>query len=137
MKDLTMMTVSQVSGLIRQRKVSPLEIVEEAIAVTHRLQGTLNPYITFLEEDARVQAAKLTADMPKDLENQPLYGLPVGLKDLFYTKGILTSGACELYADFVPAYDATVTARLKQAGAVIMGKLNLQELACGAAGNLS
>lgn len=137
MKDLTMMTVSQVSGLIRQRKVSPLEIVEEAIAVTHRLQGTLNPYITFLEEDARVQAAKLTVDMPKDLENQPLYGLPVGLKDLFYTKGILTSGACELYSGFIPAYDATVTARLKQAGAVIMGKLNLQELACGAAGNLS
>lgn len=137
MNDLTMMTVSQVSSLIRQRKVSPLEVVEEAIAVTNRLQGSLNPYITFLEEDARTQATKLTRDMPRDLEDRPLYGLPVGLKDLFCTKGILTSGASELYADFIPTYDATVTARLRQAGAVIMGKLNMQELACGAAGDLS
>ena len=137
MRDLTMMTITEVSGLIRQRQVSPLEVVEEAIAVTKRLQDTLNPYITFLEAEARTQAAKLTENMPRDLEDRPLYGLPVGLKDLFYTKGILTSGACELYADFLPAYDSTVTARLKQAGAVIMGKLNLQELACGAAGDRS
>ena len=55
------MTVSEVSTLLRQRKVSPAELVEESIRVTKRLQGTLNPYITFLEDEARAQAAELTA----------------------------------------------------------------------------
>ena len=76
MNDLTMMPITEVSSLIRQRRVSPLEVVEEAIAVTRRLQDSLNPYITFLEEDARAQAAILTENMPRDLEDRPLYGLP-------------------------------------------------------------
>ena len=93
MKSLSMMTISEVSALLQARRVSPSEIVDEAIQNTRRLQGTLNPYITFEAEAARIRAAELTASMPEDLSERPLYGIPVGLKDLFYTKGVLTSGA--------------------------------------------
>ena len=137
MKKLSQMTISEVSALMRQRKISPSELVEESIRITKRLQETLNPYITFLEDEARVQAAELTARMPKDLTGRPLYGLPVGLKDLYYTKGILTTGGCEHFASFVPDYDSDVALRLMAAGAILMGKQNTQELACGAAGDRS
>lgn len=137
MKSLSMMTISEVSALLQARRVSPSEIVDEAIQNTRRLQGTLNPYITFEAEAARIRAAELTASMPEDLSERPLYGIPVGLKDLFYTKGVLTSGASKLFSSFYPDYDSTVAARLKQAGAVLMGKHNLQELACGATGSAS
>lgn len=137
MKQITQMTVSEISALMRQRRISPSELVEEAIRVTKRLQPSLNPYITFLEEEARTQAAELTARMPDDLSERPLYGLPVGLKDLYYTKGIRTTGGCEHFASFVPEFDSDVAARLKAAGAILMGKQNTQELACGAVGDRS
>ncbi|MBQ6797966.1 MAG: amidase [Oscillospiraceae bacterium] len=137
MKHLAQMSISEVSALIQSHAISPAELVEESIRITKRLQGTLNPYITFLEEEARKRAALLTERMPKDLSDRPLYGLPVGLKDLYYTKGIRTTGGCEHFASFVPDHDSDVAARLEAAGAVLMGKQNTQELACGAAGDRS
>ena len=137
MKPVSQMTISELSAMIQAGKISPSELVEEAIGITHRLQGVLNPYITFLEEDARARAAVLTENLPDDLERRPLYGIPMGLKDLYYTKDIPTTAGCELFSSFRPAFDSTVTARLEQAGAVLMGKHNLQELACGATGSAS
>jgi len=137
MKNLSQMSISEVSALIRSRKISPAELVEESIRITKRLQETLNPYITFLEENARARAKMLTERMPKDLSDRPLYGLPVGLKDLYFTKGIRTTGACEHFASFVPEFDSDVAARLEAAGALLMGKQNTQELACGATGDRS
>ena len=137
MKPLWAMSIREVSARMQARKVSPLEVVEEAIARTHRYQKRLNPYITFLEEEAKAQGALLTKNMPKDLENRPLYGIPVGFKDLYCTRGILTTGASRLFSDYRPEEDATVVTRLKAAGAVNMGKHNLQELACGATGTAS
>ena len=136
MKPLWAMTIREVSALMRAGKVSPLEVVEEAIARTHRYQKSLNPYITFLEEEARSQAALLTQNMPKDLENRPLYGIPVGFKDLYCTKGVLTTGASRLFSDYRPEEDATVVTRLKIAGAVNMGKHNFSQGSRPAFGNI-
>lgn len=137
MNNLSMMTISEVSRLIRERKVSPSELVEESIQNSRRLQGSLNAYITFLEDEARTKAAKLTQEMPDDLENRPLYGIPYGLKDLYYTKGVLTTAASRMYAEFRPKHDSTVVSRLEEAGAILIGKENLQELGCGATSTAS
>lgn len=137
MPSISQMTISEVSALMQARKLSPLELVEEAIQTTHRLQGSLNAYITFLEDQARARAAHLTSQMPRDLTNQPLFGIPYGLKDLYYTKDVLTTAASSLFSDFRPDFDCTVVNRLEEAGAVLMGKQNLQELACGATGTSS
>jgi len=136
MKNVSMMTISEVSRLMRERKISPTELVEEAIQNSKRLEN-LNAYITFLEDEARTKAAKLTAEMPDNLEDRPLYGIPYGLKDLYYTKDILTTGASRMYSQLRPSYDATAVSRLEAAGAILMGKQNLQELGCGATSTAS
>lgn len=137
MTALNYMTIWEVAGLLRRREVSPTEVMEECIRASKRLQPVLNPYITFLEEEARGQAAAQTEAWPDDLEAHPLWGIPFGLKDLFETKAILTSGGSGLYAAYYPEADCDVAARLKQEGAILLGKTNMQELGCGAAGTVS
>lgn len=137
MKSLSMMTISEVSWLMQERRLSPSELVEETIRNIHRFQGDINAYITILEDAARANAARLTEKMPDALQEHPLYGIPYGLKDLYYTKGVLTTAASRMYRDFRPAYDATVVSRLEAAGAILVGKENLQELGCGATSTAS
>lgn len=131
-----MMPIWEASSLIGQKKISPLELVEEAIRRTQALGGELNAYVTTLFDEAQQEAKKLEAGRYTGRKSL-LYGIPIALKDLFYTKGVLTSAGSELLADFKPDYDATITKRLRGAGAILMGKTNTSEFAFSASGELS
>jgi len=131
MKDITMTSIAELSSLIKNKKISPVEVVDESLKRTNLLQDKLNAYITFLADEARATAKIAEQEIMKDGPKSPLHGIPIALKDLFYTKGILTSAGSQLLANFKPDYDATITERLRNSGAILMGKTNLHEWAHG------
>lgn len=130
-KDITMMGIKEVSAMIKYKEISPVEVVEECVKRTKELQPGLNAYISFLEEGAIKEAKVAEKEIMKGGPKSPLHGIPIALKDLFYTKGILTSAGSKLLSDFIPDYDSTITERLNQAGAILMGKTNTHEFAFG------
>jgi aspartyl-tRNA(Asn)/glutamyl-tRNA(Gln) amidotransferase subunit A len=129
--DLIMMSIKEISSMIKKKQISPVEIVEECINRTKRLQPELNAYITFLEEEAKKKAKIAEREIMKGGPKSPLHGIPIALKDLFYTKRVLTSAGSKLLKDFKPDYDGTVTDRLNKSGAILMGKTNMHEFAFG------
>jgi len=130
-KDVTMMGIKEVSTMIKNKEISPVEIIEECVKRTKKLQPELNAYITFLEDEAKKEAKLAEEEIMKNGPKTPLHGIPIALKDLFYTKGILTTAGSKLLSDFKPEYDSTITERLNQAGAILMGKTNTHEFAFG------
>jgi aspartyl-tRNA(Asn)/glutamyl-tRNA(Gln) amidotransferase subunit A len=100
------------------------------IARSTKLEPTLRVWVT-LDEDAAMQsAARSDIELRNSGSRGPLHGVPVGVKDIFYTNGVRTTGGSPIFADFVPAYDATAVALLKRAGAIVMGKTVTTEFAC-------
>ena len=130
MNDVTMMNLAEVAKLVRERKVSPVELVDACLARTDLLQGELNAFITLLADEARQQAKTAEAEVKTNYKGY-LHGIPVALKDLFHIKGVPTTAGSELMVDFIPDLNATVTQRLLDAGAIIMGTTNTHEWALG------
>lgn len=130
--DLQRATLSEVSELVRTKKVSPKELTSACLARIQRLTPTLNAFITVTAEQATIDAQRAEAEIMKGKWRGPLHGIPIGLKDLFDTAGVRTTGGSGQCADRVPAEDADVVRRLKAAGAVILGKQNLHEFGLGA-----
>jgi aspartyl-tRNA(Asn)/glutamyl-tRNA(Gln) amidotransferase subunit A len=124
-------TILQAAADLRARRVSSVELTRQSLAAIHRAQSALNAYITITEDLALAQAAQADADLAAGRDRGPLHGIPVALKDLFYTRGIRTTAGSPLYSDFIPAHDAAVVERLNASGAVNTGKLNQHELAYG------
>jgi len=125
------LSVAEAATLIRQRTLSPVDLMESLLSRARALEPALLVWVT-LDEDAAMDAARRSeAELQKEGPRGPLHGVPVGVKDIFYTEGVTTTACSSIYADFVPAYDATAVARLKQAGAIIMGKTVTTEFACG------
>ncbi len=133
--DLTHLTVAEAASLIREGELSPIDLVEAALERIKALEPHLNAFITVMGEQALATAKVLAQEAALGHFRGPLHGIPVGLKDLFFTKGVPTTAGSPLLADHIPEEDATVVARLRQAGAVIVGKLNLHEFALGATSN--
>lgn len=131
MEDIAMMSVEQISKLIERKELSPVELAESSISRTKRLQPELNVYITFLEEQARKEAKEQEIQICHGDYKGKLHGIPIALKDMFYTKGILTTAGSKILKDFKPDYHATVVQRLLDAGVVLMGKTNTHEFAFG------
>jgi aspartyl-tRNA(Asn)/glutamyl-tRNA(Gln) amidotransferase subunit A len=122
---------------IESRKVSSTEAVEAALARLDRLNGQLNAFITVAHEQAREAARRADQELVQGRYRGPLHGVPVSVKDLFFTAGLRTTGGSRIVADWVPDEDATLVARLKAAGAVILGKTNLDEFGHGGTSTLS
>jgi aspartyl-tRNA(Asn)/glutamyl-tRNA(Gln) amidotransferase subunit A len=137
MKYITMMSIAEVSSLIKNKKISPVEVVDESLKRTNILQDKLNVYITFLADEARATAKIAEQEIMKDGPKSLLHGIPIALKDLFFTKGILTSAGSQLLADFKPDYNGTITERLHKSGSILMGKTNLHEWAFGPTNEVS
>jgi len=116
---------------IRRKKISPVELTRACLERVERLNARLNAFITVTAEQAMAQARALEAEIAGGKWRGPLHGIPVGLKDLYDTAGIKTTCASAIFADRVPAEDAEVVGRLKQAGAVLVGKQNMHEFAYG------
>ncbi len=134
-KDILTMSIFEISNLIKTKQISPVELVEKAIERTNLLENDLGAYITFLPEKAMESAKIAEQEIIKNGPKSLLHGIPFAVKDLFYTKGILTTAGSKILSDYEPSYDSTVVERLYKAGAVLMGKNNLHKWAIGGSGD--
>jgi aspartyl-tRNA(Asn)/glutamyl-tRNA(Gln) amidotransferase subunit A len=132
--DLAWASMGELARLVATKAVSPVEIVQTHLDRIAALDGTLKAYITVTGESARAGAKAAEAAVMAGERLGPLHGVPVGLKDLYCTKGVKTTGGSRILGDWVPAADATVVTRLAAAGAVSLGKLNMHEFAYGPEG---
>ncbi len=124
------LTLSDAAALVRARRVSPVELTRAMLARIERLDSQLTSYITVTAE-AALAAAEQAEQAARAGEERPLLGVPLALKDLFDTAGVRTTGGAKILAERVPQRDATAVARLRRAGAVLLGKLNMHEFAFG------
>ena len=129
--DLTKLSIREVSDLIRKKKVSPVDLTKSCLARIDRANPTLNAFITITAESALAQAHDAEAEVMRGKWRGPLHGVPIALKDLFDTAGVRTTAGSGVFKDRVPTEDAEVVRRLKGAGAVLLGKTNMQEFAYG------
>lgn len=129
--DLTELTLADASRLIRAGRISPVELTRAYLARIERLEPRVNAYITVTGDLALRQAQQMEAELDAGYWRGPLHGIPIALKDNMDTEGIRTTAASAVLADRVPAEDAEVWRRLKEAGAILLGKLNLHEFAYG------
>ena len=130
-QELVFLSAKDLSNKIKSREISPVEAVNAYLERINTLDGKLNAYITVMTDEALSQALIAEREIASGTYRGPLHGVPVGIKDQIYTKGIRTSSASKIRSDFVPDYDATVVAGLKRSGAIILGKLNMTEFAMG------
>src|SRR5436853_613739 len=130
--DLAQLTIRSAGRLLRTRKLSPVELTKAHLMRVERLQPVLRAFITVTADLALRQARKAEAEITHGSYRGPLHGIPVTLKDVYYTKGIRTTAGSRILKDFVPQNDATAAERLSKAGTALLGKTNLHEFACGA-----
>jgi len=123
------LSIADLSGLIVARKLSPVELVEALIRRVESYDAQTHAFITRTFEMARRQARQAEAEIAAGSYRGPLHGIPFGLKDIYDTQGILTSGHSRVFIDRIPSEDAAATARLYDAGAVLLGKLATHEMA--------
>jgi len=121
----------QQAALIRKKQISSLELTEAYLARIAALNPRVNAFITVTADRARADARAADAAVARGDATGPLHGVPYAPKDILATKGILTTNGSKVTATAVPDYESTITARLAQAGAVLVGKLNLLEFAMG------
>ncbi len=139
--DLVFASIAEVARLFRTGKLSPVELTELMLGRIERFNPELNTFITVAAETARTQAKSAEAELSvarrrkTRIDRGPLHGIPVSLKDNICTAGIRTTAGSAILREFVPRDDAPVVARLKQAGAVIIGKTNMHEFAYGVTTN--
>src|SRR6266581_5003909 len=124
-------TIAEASRLVQQCEISPVELTRECLERIEQLNPSLNAFITVTAESALKDAQHAEKEIQSGKWRGPLHGIPIGLKDLIDTAGVRTTCGSALFADRVPTEDAEVVQRLKRAGAVILGKLNMHEFAFG------
>ncbi len=130
-----MRTIVEASAALREGKVSSVELTKQCLLNIERLEPKLNAFITVTAEHALAQAKKADDELANGTDRGPLHGIPISLKDLYRTKGIRTTGGSLIYRDYVPDYDCAVVEKLNAAGAVMVGKTGLHELAYGVTSN--
>jgi len=124
-------TVTEIGAQLRSGTLSSVELTERMLERIASLDGALNAYITVTAGQAREQARQADAELASGRDRGPLHGVPIALKDLIATRGIRTTGGSRVYEHWIPDHDAAVVRRLAAAGAVLLGKTNLHELAFG------
>ena len=125
------LTIAEASALISKRELSPVELVESRLKRIEWLDGKLNSFIRVLPEPALAAARSAEAEIAAGHWRGPLHGIPIGLKDIYETKGVATTGHSKVLIDHVPQHDATSVRRLTEAGAIVLGKLATHEFAFG------
>jgi aspartyl-tRNA(Asn)/glutamyl-tRNA(Gln) amidotransferase subunit A len=129
--DIPFLSATQLASLIEARQVSPEEALHAYLDRIEQVGPKVNAYITVCADEAVQQARQAGQEIQQGRYRGPLHGIPVAVKDQVHTTGILTTDASKIRADFIPTEDATVVAKLKEAGAVIIGKTNMSEFAIG------
>jgi aspartyl-tRNA(Asn)/glutamyl-tRNA(Gln) amidotransferase subunit A len=132
--ELCYLSAGQLGRLIQKKEVSPVEVIEAHIKRTESLEPRLNSFIAFLPERAREEARRAEKEILAGRSRGPLHGIPLGLKDLYYVRGIPNTAGTKIFKNFIPDFDSTVTTRLREAGTILLGKLNMHPFAYGPTG---
>ena len=127
--ELAFLSASDLSRLIQSKEVSPVEATEAYLDRIASLDHRFNSYLTVMREQALADAQQAEEDIASGQHKGPMHGVPVAVKDQFWSKGVRSTGGSRILADFVPDEDATVIANLRKAGAVVLGKTNMTEFA--------
>ena len=130
-QEIPFLTASELSRLIQSKEVSPVEATEAFLDRIEQVDSKLNSYITVTREEALKAARDAEQSIASGGYLGPMHGIPIAVKDQVNTAGILTTGGSKILSDFIPQEDSTVISKLKQAGAVLLGKLNMSEFAMG------
>ena len=130
--EICYLSIAEAAELLAGRELSPVELIDAHLERIEQTDGALNSFITLLGEQARAAAKDAERSIQAGQYLGPLHGIPIGLKDLYYTKGVRTGIGSKILRDFVPDFDAAVTERFREAGAILMGKLQMHEFALGA-----
>ena len=130
-RDVSQLTLAQAADLLRRREVSPVELTKACLGRIEKYNSALNAYITVRAEEALAEARAIESELLRGRPRGPLHGIPIALKDNIDTASVRSTGASNLFRDRVPPEDAEVARRLKQAGTILLGKLNLHEFAYG------
>ncbi len=133
--EICRMEAVELAGRIRAKEISPVEVVDAVLDRMDRLEPTLHAFCTPTPDLARKEAQRLEREISEGGDPGPLAGVPVGIKDLVATKGIRTAMGSHAYADFVPEEDDVVVERLKEAGAIVLGKTNVPEFGYSGVGH--
>src|SRR5215470_6761452 len=130
-RDLCFTPAVELSKLYRARKASPLEVMQTVLARIDAVNPSVNAIVTLTRDAALREARRATNSLRRGSALPPLFGVPVGIKDVTPTKGIRTTYGSKLFESHVPDEDALVVARLRAAGAIVIGKTNTPEFAFG------
>ena len=133
--DLANLTIQQAARALRDRELSPLELTDAYLDRIERLNPRINAYITVTAERAREDARRATAELAAGKARGPLHGIPIAHKDLYETAGIRTTAGSKIHADHIPRTDCMVARKLRDAGTILLGKLNTHEYAYGVTTN--
>jgi len=135
--DLHYLSIKEAAALIKKKEISPVEITSAILDRIDKLDKDFNTYITPLHEIALKRAKKAEEEITEGNYLGPLHGIPIGLKDIFVMKDVPATCGSKILENFISPYDATVTAKLKESGAVIVGKNNMDEFAMGSSNETS
>ena len=130
-QDLTTLTLKKASGLLRSQEASPVELTQACLKRIEKYNPAVNAFITITGESALATARAMEEEAQRGKWRGPLHGIPIALKDNIDTAGVRTTGASKLFKDRIPTEDAEVVRKLKNAGAILLGKLNMHEFAYG------
>jgi len=132
--ELAFLSIEQAARLLRRKEISPVDLVETSLARIERWNPGLHSFLTVLSDRARRRARTAEKELKRGRARSPLHGIPISLKDNFWTRGIRTTAGSRILADFVPRTDSDVAAMLARAGAILIGKTNMHEFAYGITG---
>ena len=130
-RELHHLTIAEAARLIEARSLSPVELTQAYLERIERLDANLGAYITVMADSALAQASRAESEIANGGYRGRMHGIPIAVKDIIYTRGVLTSAGSRVLADHVPDYDSTIVERLDAEGSVLLGKLNLSEFAVG------
>ena len=129
--ELILNPIKALAPLLKAKEVSPVELTQAFLDRIDQLDSKLRGYITVCREEALASARNAEGEIARGGYRGPLHGIPIGLKDQFFTRGIRTTAGSRIHADFVPQEDSTVVERLNRAGTILLGKHNMAEFALG------
>lgn len=136
-KEFLKWSLTELAAHLKAKALSPVEVTGSLLERIDIEDKKLNSYITVMHDEAMEAAKEAEDEIARGNYRGPLHGVPLSLKDLIFTKGVPTTMGSEFFKDYITDYDATVTRKLKDAGAVIIGKVNLHQFAYGPLGDRS